>query len=438
MASINSKYNIRLDYKSSANLNETVNKETLARYLYDGSYARPGTKHFLNGYYYQEIEKINPTRNKVATIKDIEDQIRLNIIEILSTNEKVSLLLTSGLDSYLIYLILKSETNNFTTKNEVSFLTGRFLSPYDEYSVLENKRGNIKLDPACNEISGPDEALDLLKASVFACNQPVNGLVAAAVYKAINIAADKKSVPILGTGETIFFTSTYDFIDQVNASTTRNYSADKTIQIPGDFLTEAGLEMAIKGQKNNLDNQHQIFNYENSMEEFIHNQQFWIDAPRVDYEVSSYCNHFNINAFTPLRDPKLLELFLNLPKEMQHDGRPKTVIRNLISSLEGRDDYSDGLKMTSPQREYLRYSYKDGGFAELVDHFISNSFLIKFDIVDRNKIITSYEDYKRAFDKSILDGNFTSCSSYNIWKFFITELWLHQKNGNEIDIKKIT
>ena len=54
-----SKYNIKLNFNSNIDLNKIVNKETISRYLYDGSYARPGTKHFLNGYSYQNVDKVN-------------------------------------------------------------------------------------------------------------------------------------------------------------------------------------------------------------------------------------------------------------------------------------------------------------------------------------------------------------------------------------------
>ena len=437
MVKIKSSYSLRLDYSKNVNLEKVVDIKTIARYLYDGSYAKPGTNHFLKGHTYQDIEKFKIIRGKVSNIKNIENRIRFNIRKILSENKRISLLLTSGMDSYLIYLIIKSETKNFSTNNDISLVTGRFKEPYDEYSVLKEKRPDINIDSNCSQIESPDEALYLLKAAINAANQPVNGLVASAVYKAIMIAVKNRSVPILGTGETIFFTSTFDFIKKVNSSLTRNYAADKTIQTTGDFLTNKGLDLAMESQLVALEHGDNIFEYKNMMEKFIHDQQFFIDAPRVDYEVSSYCNYFCTSAYTPLRDPKLLELFLNLPKNLQHDGRPKTVIRNLISSLEDRTDYSAGLRMTSPQREFFRNNYQNGGFSDLVEYFISNSLLVDLDLVCKKKIQASYQNYINDFDKSKVEGNFALLSSYNIWKFFITELWLNQKIGINIDFRSI-
>ena len=251
--------------------------------------------------------------------------------------KKISLLLTSGLDSYLLYLILKSESNDFKSDNQISFfLTGRFDSPYDEYEVLKSKNKNIEIDNKCHRINNPTEMIQLLRQAVIASNQPVNGLVASAVFKAISLANQKNSIPILGTGETIFFTSSFNFIKEVNESETRNYSADKTIQTLCDYLTDEGLRLAQKGQEDLIKNDKKIFDYSGELEEFIHNQQFYIDAPRVDYEVASYCKFFNFKALTPLRDQKLLELFIRLPSNEQHDGNPKTVIRNLIKELKNR------------------------------------------------------------------------------------------------------
>ncbi len=439
MNKIRSEYETVLRYGTYANLNEVLNKETISRYLYNGSYAKPGTNHFLNGYSYQKVKKLDISRKGISSLEEIEDQLRKNIRGILKSRINLSLLLTSGLDSYLIYLLLKSETNNFTSESNISLVTGRFDSPYDEYEVLKSKTSNIEIDPTCQNIRDPDEMISLLRQAVTAARQPVNGLVACAVFKAIEIASKKFSSPILGTGETIFFTSSYEFIRQVNKSDTRNYSADKTIQTLGNYLTENGQQLANKGNLNCSEQDEKIFDHSGELEEFIHNQQFFIDAPRVDYEVSSYCEYYNMKAFTPLRDPKILELFLRLPAEDQHDGRPKTPIRNLVERLEGSNNYINGpnLKMTSPQRECLKKGYHDGGFSELMEYFIDNSELVKMDIVNKQKIIEVYDSYKREFDESSEKGNFHNFSSYNIWKFFITEFWIDTVFGNRIQLKDL-
>ena len=80
---------------------------------------------------------------------------------------------------------------------------------------------------------------------------------------------------------------------------------------------------------------------------------------------------------------------MNLPKEEQHDGRPKTVIRNLISLIEGRDDYTDGLKMTSPRGVPPDLNIKRVALPELVEYFIENS-LAELGIIDQIKIEHNY------------------------------------------------
>ena len=67
-----SKYNKVLDYGLNLNLNTIINKATVARYLLNGSYARPGSDHFLKGYTYNNIEKLNIHRNKISDIKEID------------------------------------------------------------------------------------------------------------------------------------------------------------------------------------------------------------------------------------------------------------------------------------------------------------------------------------------------------------------------------
>ena len=433
-----STYGNNLDYGLNANINTLVNKETISRYLLNGSYAKPGTKHFLKGFKYNNIQSFDVSRMGVSSLDDIEDYLRKNVRKILKKEKKISLLLTSGLDSYLLYLILKSESNGFKSNNQISFLTGRFDSPYDEYEVLKSKNNNIEIDKKCHKITSPIEMIQLLRQAVIASNQPVNGLVASAVFKAISLAIQKNSIPVLGTGETIFFTSSFNFIKEVNQSETRNYSADKTIQTLCDYLTDEGLRLAQKGQQDLIKNDKKIFDYSGELEEFIHNQQFYIDAPRVDYEVSSYCKFFNFKALTPLRDQKLLELFIRLPSNEQHDGNPKTVIRNLIKRIEDSDDYVDGpnLKMTSPQRECLRNSFKDGGFSELVKYYIENSRLSEMNIVDKDKINLAYKKYVNDYDEAFNNNSFRELSSYNIWKFFITEFWLDIIAGNKIDVRE--
>ncbi len=427
-----------LDYGLNANIDTLVNKETISRYLLNGSYAKPGTKHFLNGFKYNNIQRFNVPRMGTSSLDEIENHLRKNVREILKKEKKISLLLTSGLDSYLLYLIIKSESNDFKSDNQISFLTGRFDSPYDEHEVLRSKNKNIEINNKCHRIKDPIEMIQLLRQAVIATNQPVNGLVAIAFFKAISLASQIKSIPILGTGETIFFTSSFKFIKEVNESETRSYASDKTILKPCDYLTDEGLKLAQIGQQDLIENNKKIFDYSGELEEFIHDQQFYIDAPRVDYEVSSYCKLFNFKALTPFRDQKLLELFVRLPSNEQHDGNPKTVIRNLIKRIEGSNDYVDGpnLKMNSPQRECLRKNFKDGGFSELVEYYIENSRLSEMNIVEKDKINLAYKKYVNDYDQALNNNSFKALSSYNIWKFFITEFWLDIIAGNKIDMRE--
>lgn len=416
-------------------MNEVINLNTLSRYLLNGTYAKPKSHHFLNNHFYDEIESISISKDKTQDIDNILEILRSSVKNLLLKNKKISLLITSGFDSYLIYLLLKEQNSILNYGNEIDFITGRFQEPYDEYLELQKKRPKIVLSQECQPIDDVNEALRLLYMAVNFADQPVNGLVAAAVLKAYLLAFKNNSTVVLGTGETIFFTSTYDFVDRVINSDTRSYAADKTIQTESSYLTTRGLDFAKKSMEDYKNLDYKIFEHSNKLEKFIHDQQFLIDAPRVDYETYSYSRALGLKTYTPLRDPRLLEAFLNLPPEKQHDGRPKTVIRELIKFLENglMPEYYDGLKMTSPQREYFRYEGKDGGFGSLMNYFIENSLLASLGLVEVNKVVSEYDKYKDDFDTVYHTEEFKRFSSYSLWKFFICEFWLYQKKGYSIE-----
>ena len=179
-----------------------------------------------------------------------------------------------------------------------------------------------------------------------------------------------------------------------------------------------------------------VFEPTTELERFVHSQQFWVKGNRVDYENSSYSRYLSVPAFTPYRDPELLNLFINLPSRLQHDGRPKTVIRKMIKLLSGTD-YPDGLQMTSPQREFLRMPGEQGGFGSLVDYLIDNSILVELGVVDYAGIKGAYADYIMEYDRVSGTDEFASFTSYDVWKFFSTELWLNWKVGRSLPLEDL-
>lgn len=420
-------YEPKLKYGAVVDLEKTIDFGAVSRYLLTGKYAKPGSNHFLAGRRYSEIERLSIKRDAPSSLDGLLNTLRQRVSSILDEHRRVGLFLTSGHDSYLLYLLFKEQQPSYDT--EINLITGRFQGRYDEAALLKTKNSSIVIHPACAPINSPTEVLALLYRAVSLAEQPVNGLVAASVLKAFEIAEALDSVPILGVGETIFFTSDYEFISKVRDSDTQSYASDKTIQPLATYLTQHGMSLAKADLEQYEYSDPHIFDYRGLMESFIHDQQFLIDAPRVDYEMTALGKNSSFDAITPYRDSKLLEIFLNLPEQDQHDGRAKTPIKKLIARLQPGAENFEGLSMTSPQREYLRRSHEKGGFAGLMKYFLSDSLLAELGLVNLEYVGEEYADYVREFDRTYGSEQFEVLSSYSIWKFFITEFWLHKLAG---------
>ena len=86
--------------------------------------------------------------------------------------------------------------------------------------------------------------------------------------------------------------------------------------------------------------------------------------------------------------------------------------------IEGSDPLQ-GLKMNSPQREFIFEKYKKN-----IVKMIKNSNLEKLGIVDSNKIYKLYRSQEKEYIKKKNKKIFENFSSYEIWKFISTELFL--------------
>lgn len=420
-------YEPKLKYDAVVDLEKTIDLGAVSRYLMTGKYAKPGSNHFLAGRRYNEIERLSIKRGPPSSLDGLLNTLRQRVSSILEEHRRVGLFLTSGHDSYLLYLLFKEQQPEYDA--EINLITGRFKGAYDEAALLKEKNSSIVIHPRCVPISSSAEVLALLYRAIGLAEQPVNGMVAVSVLKAFEIAEELDSVPILGVGETIFFTSDYEFISKVRDSATQSYASDKTIQPLATYLTQRGMSLAKADREQYEYRDPKIFDYRGPMESFIHDQQFMIDAPRVDYEMTALGKNSSFDAITPYRDSKLLEIFLNLPEQDQHDGRAKTPIKKLIARLQPGAEKFEGLSMTSPQREYLRRSHEKGGFSGLMKYFLGNSMLADLDLINLDSVGKEYADYVNEFDRTFGSGEFKALSSYSLWKFFITEFWLHKLVG---------
>ena len=103
-------YSVKGEYKTRAHASEVVNLEVVSKYLLTGSYAVPGSKHFLSGRYYETVDPIDIRRGEKSDLNALLDRIRCTVKDILRSHRRISLFITSGLDSYLLYLIFRLET----------------------------------------------------------------------------------------------------------------------------------------------------------------------------------------------------------------------------------------------------------------------------------------------------------------------------------------
>jgi len=100
------------------------------------------------------------------------------------------------------------------------------------------------------------------------------------------------------------------------------------------------------------------------------------------------------------------------------NGVPKSFIYETLKIIDGTNP-KQGLKMNSPQREFIFEKYKKN-----VIKIIKNSTLEKLKIVNSNKLYKSYLNQQKCFFKKKNKKTFNNISSYEIWKFISTELFL--------------
>ena len=228
---------------------------------------------------------------------------------------------------------------------------------------------------------------------------------------------------ITGIGEGVFFstggdhfleTHDHDVVDDEIKH--QVFASDKSIQNVGDYLT-VDASIAASSHFSNI-KEFKVFDYTNLYERFIHRQQFFSDAPKVNWENSSYVNHYNLDMYHPYIDSNLLNTILNLPNELLYDGTSKSAIRRLLELLEGVK-VIDGIKMTSPQREIIATTYKGRVF-----DLIETSILVNIGLVNKDLIKQEFISYINNFEELQKENKFKKVNSYSIWRFVSTELWL--------------
>ena len=105
-------------------------------------------------------------------------------------------------------------------------------------------------------------------------------------------------------------------------------------------------------------------------------QYFYLKGPKVKNEVKNLSKYFNVKTFSPFCDNQLHKKILGLPVSLLFNGIPKSFINETLKMIEGSDPLQ-GLKMNSPQREFIFEKYKKN-----IVKMIKNSNLEKLGIVE--------------------------------------------------------
>jgi hypothetical protein len=151
---------------------------------------------------------------------------------------------------------------------------------------------------------------------------------------------------------------------------------------------------------------------------FLINQQFFYKGPKVVNEHSSLARFYNCDYYSPYTDKSFYNLVLNLPNKLLFKKKSKTPVREMIKIITSRYPV-EGIKLNNPQREILFKEYK-----KIYNKVISNSILIDLGIVNKNNLLSVYNNYLSKFKIGILNNNIKKISSYDLWKFISLEIFL--------------
>ena len=142
-------------------------------------------------------------------------------------------------------------------------------------------------------------------------------------------------------------------------------------------------------------------------------------GPKVMAEFINLFEYFKIDYFIPFSKKNFIEIILSMQKLDLHNGVDKKTFVSKYTLLNCLKKKPKGLKIITPQREIIFF------YRSKILKLIENSLLVKFRIVDKQKIkrdLIKYElDFKRLKKNK---DSFKKLNSYNIWKFLSSELFV--------------
>jgi hypothetical protein len=433
-------YKFNLDFgnfqKGKVDWQSIVNLDTVSLYLRYGLQPPPGSNRFIKGQSTPKFELPDIKRDNQTDYNDVLVVLKKYIYELVQTSKlkgrPIVLMLTSGLDSRLLYNLILNEVIKNSSVNDFHTVTGN-VSGYDnKYSEVEKITENWSRKPVNHSIIDVLFSVDSFESDIKHCNLinngPINGLVSVVLEKVYCYISKTWENPLVvsGLGDSVFFaTGGGDFIKDKHSNKEKIdlkiYSADSLVMSESSYL-DSKWNKTSSDQLNNT-KEHKVFDCNNSYERYIHRQQFFSNGPKVLWENFSYANYYKLELLCPFMGTDLLESILNLPTNLLYDGRSKTTVMALLEKCEGREP-KRGITMTSPQRELL-IEY----FENEISNFFEESILIDIGIVDRKLIVKEVELYLDEYYSFHLKSKSDQFNSFSIWKFLSTELWFKSISG---------
>lgn len=400
----------------------TINFNNLALYLKYGIISFPNLT--IKKEKKAKLKKLNNIDFKKNSYNDVYNClvyiINKQIKRSKKKNEKVILFLSSGVDSRLLYYVIYNICKNNDYLNNFYVLTGNFKSYKNKYSEYRALKKNFKQKIHQHKI------IDIvfknfeqeITESCRINQKPINGLPVVAMKKLFQYCSKhfKKKIIITGIGDPIFFNANNKILNNLKRSKSLQYASDGLVYQSNDFLTKKYERVSKKIFKNLKFKQ--LFKVQNSYHDFILKQYFYLKGPKVKSEVKNLSRHFRVKTFSPFCETSLHKKILGLPDNLLFNGKPKSFINEMLKSIEGCEP-KQGLKMNSPQREFLFEKYKS-----FVINMIKNSNLQKLNLVKSKKILSLYIKLQKKYFRDKYKKSFKNFSSYEIWKFISSELFL--------------
>ena len=413
------------------NLLKKINLNSVALYLKYGIIEYPNADSFFVGKKNNRFRnlKIKIRRKKIKTI-DLYNYINFLVKKIVKSSkrkkEKIVLFLASGLDSRLIYkilykqCILESYLKNFYTVTADINLEG---NKYSEFSLIKKKWKKKPHNHIVVKIKYNDFFNDIKHSSMIN-DQPINGLPIISIKKLYKFCASifkRKYVVVTGISDQVFYNTTKKYLKSAKNKKTHIMSSDGTAHGPSRYLTKKCEVLADSTYK-----KLKIFPFfkaKNSYQKLILRQAYHFRGPKVIAEMLNLAKFYKTKHQAPFMDLKMVGMVLGLDKKLLHNKKAKTPILNMLNIAGGKNFTFPGLKMVTPQREIL-FNKKNS-----IYKLIKNSILVKLKICDQKKLYNSYQNYLKDFNKYKNTKRFINLSSYEIWKFISTELYLRSFNN---------